>query len=86
MGVKFDLQKLLAQANIKNQKALIERLAEIGIAARPLTISKIYNSKIKQLPVELIYGISVVTNSNPGDWITIELSETEREKIKGRWE
>ncbi|MGG4106704.1 hypothetical protein AAXB25_22660 [Paenibacillus lautus] len=72
MGVKFQLQLIMAKADIKKQKDLIERLAEIGITARPLTISNIFNNKIKQLPVELIYGISVVTNSKPGDWITIE--------------
>lgn len=72
MGVKFQLQLVLAQANIKNQKTLIELLAEIGINARPLTISNIYNNKIKLIPVDLIYGISVVTNSTPGEWITIE--------------
>ncbi|MGG3278995.1 hypothetical protein [Paenibacillus solani] len=77
MRVKFQLQMVMAKADIKKQKILIERLAEIGITARPLTISNIYNNKIKQLSTDLILGISVVTNSSPGDWITIEYDENE---------
>lgn len=79
MGLNIKLAVILAEQGMK-QKHLIQKLADIGISARPLTISNICNNKIKQLPTELIYGISVVTGTNPGDWITIEHPESEKSK------
>lgn len=73
METVFKLHEYAVNAGIKTQKKLIQLLKEeFGIEARPNTISALYSSNIKRLPVELIAPICKLTNTTPGDWITIE--------------
>ncbi|ALS09885.1 hypothetical protein ABE82_26055 (plasmid) [Paenibacillus peoriae] len=71
MGIVLCLREIMYHNNIRTQSELIKLLAQHGIAAPPKTINLIYYNKIKQLPVYLIYGISIVTQSAPADWIKL---------------
>lgn len=69
MGIALGLEAAMYHSGIRKQKELINLLEEINISAKPFVINKIFQNKIKQLPVHIIYGICVVTNTAPGDWI-----------------
>ncbi|WP_214607651.1 hypothetical protein, partial [Mycobacterium tuberculosis] len=61
----FKLPHVMVHAGIYSQRDLINKIKEFDptIKVRPVTISNLYNNKIKHLPVELIYAISAVTKS-----------------------
>lgn len=69
-----NLRKVMLDAGLLTQKELIARIEKNfpTIPTSTTTVSRLFNGKLKHIPVDLIYAISSVTNSKPGDWISID--------------
>ncbi|WP_338709244.1 helix-turn-helix transcriptional regulator [Paenibacillus amylolyticus] len=75
MATNFsNLKKVMINAGILSQKDLVEKINEFDptIPLSKMTISRMFRGKLKFLPVDLIYAISKVTDSDPGDWIAVD--------------
>lgn len=75
MATNFkNLHSVMFKAGIETQKELVQKIKEFdsSIPASPVTISHMVNGKLKFVPVDLIYAICKVTDTTPGEWITID--------------
>ncbi|QDA30194.1 hypothetical protein [Paenibacillus polymyxa] len=72
MRIVFMLKAAMFHSDISYQIELINKINSLNITANVNTVNSIFNNKnIKQVPVDLIYGICVATNTSPGDWIKL---------------